>query len=58
MKKMDSLTSHTIELYDSYLMQSEGRGVSYGEIAYIEGLNNIEKKELADECIEALDIPE
>lgn len=55
---MDSLTSHTIELYDSYLMQSEGRGVSYGEIAYIEGLNNIEKKELADECIEALDIPE
>lgn len=51
----DDLTSYTIELYDLYLMQEEKRGISYGEIAHIESLSNIEKKELADACIEALE---
>lgn len=32
-------------LYDEYLQKTENRGISYGEIAYIEGLT---EKELND----------
>ena len=55
---MNSLTNTTIELYGAYIMQLEGRGASSDEIAYIKKLSNIEKKTLADKCIEALDISE
>lgn len=35
--------------YDEYIQATEKRGASYGEVAYIEGLN---EKELDDMCAE------
>lgn len=35
--------------YDEYIQATEKRGASWGEVAYIEGLN---KKELDDMCAE------
>lgn len=48
---MEEYKQEVQRVYDEYLMATEGRGVSYGEIAYIEGLN---KKELDDLYNEAL----
>lgn len=36
---------HIQMLYDEWLMKTEKRGISYGEIAYMQGLS---KKELND----------
>ena len=35
--------------YDEYLYKTEGRGASYGEIAYIDGLDEHELDELYEE---------
>lgn len=37
-------------VYDEYLMKSEGRGMSWGECAYIENLNEEELKALYEEA--------
>lgn len=39
-------------LYDEYLQKTENRGISYGEIAYIQGLK---KKDLDSLYVELLD---
>ena len=41
--------------YDYYLNKTEGRGISYGEIAYIQGLNSKELKALYNELEENID---
>ncbi len=40
---------HIITIYDEYLQLTEKRGISYGEIAYIQGLNKKELLALNDE---------
>lgn len=49
MSELDELKMETQTLYDDYLMATEKRGISYGEIAYIQGL---EREELDDFCEE------
>ena len=41
-------------VYDEYLDKSEGRGISYGECAYIEGLKKKELDALYNEILEEL----
>ena len=48
MEEMDAMTWRSQEiqiLYDEYLQDTEGRGISYGEIAY---LNSLDEDELED----------
>lgn len=52
---MDEFREEVIERYDEYLMATEGRGISYGEIAYIEGLGKKELNALYEEACEELD---
>lgn len=40
--------------YDEVLMATEGRGISYGECAYIEGLSESKARALLEECYEKL----
>lgn len=51
---MDDFIEEVIERYDEYLMASEGRGISYGEIAYINGLGKEELNALYEEANEYL----
>ena len=41
--------------YDEYLMKTENRGISYGEVAYIQGLNDKELEDLNNEAIKELE---
>ena len=43
--------------YDEYLMQTENRGISYGELAYIQSLNEKELKEMEEELDKELFLP-
>lgn len=45
----EDFTMYVLNTYDEYLMQTEGRGVSYGEINYIYNLSKKEMQELLDE---------
>lgn len=47
--ELDELKMETQSRYDDYLMATENRGASYGEIAYIQGLS---RKELDEFCEE------
>lgn len=49
---MDEFRQEVERLYDEYLYETEGRGMSYGELAYIEGLNKKELNALYKELIE------
>lgn len=49
MSELDELKMETQTLYDDYLYETEHRGISYGEIAFIQGL---EQEELDDFCEE------
>lgn len=51
---MDEFIEEVIERYDEYLMASEGRGISYGEIAHINGLGKEELNALYEEANEYL----
>ncbi len=42
--------------YDEYLMKTEKRGISYGELAYIQNLSEKELKELEEEIDEELEV--
>ena len=42
------------DIYDEYLMKTEGRGLSYGEVAHIEELSDDEARALYDECFNEL----
>ena len=41
--------------YDNYLMKTEKRGASYGELVYIQNLNEKELEELEEEICEELE---
>ena len=46
---MEEYRQEVIRKYDEYLMKTEKRGISYGEIAYIEGLKKKELEEMEKE---------
>ena len=50
-KIMDEFNQEVQRLYDEYLMKTEKRGISYGEIAYIEGLSKKELNKLYEELL-------
>lgn len=55
---MDKMAEWKLEVervYEEYLMATEGRGMSYGELVYIEGLDEQELDDLYKEANEALD---
>lgn len=47
--ELDELKMETQSRYDDYLMATENRGISYGEINYIQSLS---REELDDFCEE------
>ena len=49
MRYMYSFMSHVINLYDEYLYKTENRGISWGELAYIQNLTEEELKDLEEE---------
>lgn len=42
--------------YDEYLMKTEKRGISYGELVHIQNLSEKELKELEKEIDKALEV--
>lgn len=48
----DEFVEEVIEVYDEYIREKEGRGISYGEIAYIDGLKKKELNNLYEEICE------
>ena len=52
MSELEELRLETESLYDDYLYRTENRGISYGEVAHIQGLNKRELKELCKEIEE------
>ena len=46
---MDEYILEIENKYDNYLMQTEQRGISYGELAYIQSLSESELHELEDD---------
>ena len=53
MTDKENMQAIIIEAYDEYLMRTEKRGISYGELAYIQGLNKKELTALYAELEEA-----
>lgn len=49
MSELDELKMEVQSRYDDYLMATENRGISYGEMVHIQGLS---RKELEDFCEE------
>lgn len=43
-----------VNAYDEYLQATEKRGVSYGELAYIEGLSDKQAHDMLEECYQEL----
>lgn len=55
MLKMTNREEYVMQVcnaYDEYLMQTENRGISYGELAYIQSLDQKELDELYEEILE------
>ena len=48
-EELNEYRLHVQSRYDEWLQATENRGASYGEVAYIDGLN---EKELDDMCEE------
>lgn len=47
--ELDELKMETQTRYDDYLMATEKRGISYGEIAYIQNMTREELDEFCEE---------
>lgn len=45
-------------LYDEYLIKTEKRGISYGEIVYIQNLSMKELKKMEEELLQELESEE
>jgi hypothetical protein len=52
---MNDLRNEVQILYDNYLYYTENRGISYGEILYIQNLKKEELINLYNELLEELD---
>lgn len=48
-KYIDELKMETQTRYDDYLMATEKRGISYGEMAYIQNMTSEELNEFCEE---------
>ena len=46
---------HITSIYDEYLMRTEKRGISYGELAYLQSLDIDSLQEIENEIFESLD---
>lgn len=51
---MNEYMLHIQSKYDEYLMKTENRGISYGELAYLQNLTEKELEELEIELDEEL----
>ena len=54
MTQLDELKMEIESRYDDYLSQVEHRGISYGEIAYIQGLTEKELEDFSEDLEEAI----
>lgn len=50
MSEREELIMAVVNVYDEYLQATERRGVSYGELAYIESLSDTEAHNMLEEC--------
>lgn len=48
-EELEEYRTHVMNLYDEYVRATENRGISWGEVAHIGGLN---EKELDELCAE------
>ena len=55
----EELLLETVSLYDEYLMETEKRGISYGELAYLQSLSaeSLEEFKKQIEIIREREIP-
>lgn len=54
MTRLDELKMEVESRYDDYLYTTEHRGISYGEIAYIQGLTEKELEDFSEDLEEAI----
>ena len=54
-EELEEKRQYIISLYDELLMKTENRGVSYGELAYINNLTQDELEEIEKEILEELE---
>lgn len=54
MTRLDELKMEVESRYDDYLYMTEHRGISYGEIAYIQGLTEKELEDFSEDLEEAI----
>lgn len=54
MSEREELNMAVVNAYDEYLQATEQRGVSYGELAYIEGLGDKQAHDMLEECYQEL----
>lgn len=54
MTQLDELKMEVESRYDDYLYQTEHRGISYGEITYIQGLTEKELEDFSEDLEEAI----
>ena len=52
--KLNELKDYIINLYDIFIMKTEKRGISYGEILHIQNLNRTQLEKLEKELIEKM----
>ena len=50
----EDLNMAVVDAYDEYLQATEKRGVSYGELAYIEGLSDKQARDMLEKCYQEL----
>lgn len=55
MSKLEEYRMYVENLYNEYLEKTENRNTSYGELAYIEGLNEKELDDMENELLKELD---
>lgn len=54
MSEREELNMAVVDAYDEYLQATESRSVSYGELSYIENLNDKEARNMLEECYQEL----
>lgn len=54
MTQLDELKMEVESRYDDYLYMTEHRGISYGEITYIQGLTEKELEDFSEDLEEAI----
>lgn len=54
MSEREELNMAVVNAYDEYLQATERRGVSYGELAYIESLSDKEARNMLEGCYQEL----